>query len=73
MLLGSRSLTTRKSMTASNSGRLTARYHKDEHPICTMPPHGVAEVFLLEESRKADKTGCISLLGTTYEVEAKHK
>jgi transposase InsO family protein len=47
------------------------RYQKDDHPIRTMPPHELAEVFLLEESRKADKTGCISLLGTTYEVETK--
>lgn len=27
------------------------------------------EVFLLEETRKVDKTNCISLLGTVYEVE----
>lgn len=44
------------------------RYQKDEHPIRTMPPHELAEVFLLEETRKADKTGCISLLGQSYEV-----
>lgn len=44
------------------------RYHKDEHPIRTMPPHELAEVFLLEETRTADKTGCISLLGQSYEV-----
>lgn len=45
------------------------RYQKDDHPIRTMPPHELAEVFLLEETRKADKTGCISLLGHSYEVE----
>jgi putative transposase len=47
------------------------RYHKDDHPIWMLPPHELAEVFLLEESRKVDKTGCMSLLGCTYEVETK--
>lgn len=27
------------------------------------------EIFLLEEARKVDKTNCISLMGTIYEVE----
>jgi transposase InsO family protein len=45
------------------------RYRKDDHPIRTMPPHELAEVFLLEETRKVDKTGCINLLGQLYEVE----
>ncbi|MEB3104058.1 DDE-type integrase/transposase/recombinase [Ferviditalea candida] len=47
------------------------RYHKDDHPIRSLPPHELAEIFLLEETRKVDKTGCISLLGCTYEVETK--
>jgi len=47
------------------------RYQKDDHPIRLLPPHELAEVFLLEETRKADKTGCISLLGCTYEVETR--
>lgn len=47
------------------------RYQKDEHEIRMLPPHELAEVFLLEETRKVDKTGCISLLGCTYEVETK--
>jgi transposase InsO family protein len=47
------------------------RYQKDDHPIRTLPPHELVEVFLLEESRKVDKTGCISLLGTTFEVQTK--
>ncbi len=47
------------------------RYQKDDHPIRTIPPHELVEVFLLEETRKADKTGCISLLGQTFEVETK--
>lgn len=45
------------------------RYHKDDHPIRTMPPHELVDVFLLEETRKVDKTGCISLLGQTFEVD----
>lgn len=45
------------------------RYHKCEHAIRHIPPHELAEVFLLEETRKVDKTNCISLMGTTYEVE----
>ncbi|WP_164821813.1 DDE-type integrase/transposase/recombinase [Paenibacillus koleovorans] len=47
------------------------RYQKDDHPIRTIPPHELALVFLLEETRKADKTGCISLLGQPFEVETK--
>lgn len=42
------------------------RYDKDDHPIRTMPPHELVEVFLLEETRKVDKTGCISLLGQRF-------
>ena len=45
------------------------RYHKDDHPQRTLPPQELAEVFLLEETRKVDKTGCISLLGQKFEVE----
>lgn len=47
------------------------RYQKDDHPIRMLAPHELAEVFLLEEARKVDKTGCISLLGFTYEVQTK--
>jgi len=45
------------------------RYFKCEHPIRRIPPHELAEVFLLEEERRVDKTCCVSLMGTTYEVE----
>jgi len=44
------------------------RYQKDDHPIRRMAPHELAEVFLLEETRKADKTGVISLFGHSFEV-----
>ncbi|MCF8010283.1 MAG: DDE-type integrase/transposase/recombinase [Clostridiales bacterium] len=44
------------------------RYQKDDHPIRTMPPHELVDVFLLEETRKVDKTGCISLFGQAFEV-----
>lgn len=47
------------------------RYQKDDHKVRHLPPHELAEVFLLEETRKADKTGCLSLLGGIYEVETK--
>ena len=46
------------------------RYNKCEHEIRRIPPHELAEIFLLEETRKVDKTNCISLMGTIYEVEA---
>lgn len=45
------------------------RYQKCDHPIRMIPPHELKEVFLLEETRKVDKTNCVSLLGTTFEVE----
>lgn len=47
------------------------RYQKDDHPIRYVPPHELVDAFLLEETRKADKTGCISLLGQTFEVQTK--
>jgi hypothetical protein len=47
------------------------RYFKCEHPIRLIPPHELAEIFLLEERRKVDKTCCVSLLGTIYEVETR--
>lgn len=46
------------------------RYEKCDHPLRKLPPHELKEVFLLEETRKVDKTGCISLFGTIYEVES---
>jgi len=46
------------------------RYQKDDHPLRMMPPHELVEVFLLEEPRKVDKTGCISLFGQHFEVES---
>ena len=49
--------------------RPTDRYHKCEHTIRRIPPHELMEIFLLEETRKVDKTNCISLMGMIYEVE----
>ncbi|MBT9147707.1 MAG: hypothetical protein DDT32_01472 [Syntrophomonadaceae bacterium] len=46
------------------------RYQKCEHPIRHIPPHELAAIFLLEETRKVDKTNCVSLLGTVYELES---
>ena len=45
------------------------RYHKCAHPLRRIPPHELVEIFLLEETRKVDKTNCIALMGMTYEVE----
>ena len=45
------------------------RFFKCGHPIRRIPPHELAEIFLLEERRKVDKTCCVSLMGTVYEVE----
>lgn len=47
------------------------RYQKDDHPIRTMPPDELVQVFLMEEKRKVDKTCCISLLGHSFEVDSK--
>lgn len=44
------------------------RYHKCEHPIRHIPPHELVEIFLLEETRTVDKTNCVSLVGTFYEI-----
>ena len=46
------------------------RFHNAEEPLKTMPPHELFDVFLLEETRKVDKTGCISLFGKTFEVDS---
>lgn len=46
------------------------RYQKCEHPIRRLPPHELAEIFLLEETRKVDQTNCISLMGAIYELES---
>jgi transposase InsO family protein len=46
------------------------RYAKSDHPIRRIPPHELAEIFLLEENRRVDKTCCVSLLGSVYEVES---
>jgi transposase InsO family protein len=47
------------------------RFQKDDHPIRTIPPAELVQVFLLEETRKVDKTGCIALLGQKFEVESR--
>ena len=46
------------------------RYQKCEHPIRRIPSHELAEIFLLEETRKVDQTNCISLMGAIYELES---
>lgn len=46
------------------------RYHNAEEPLKRMAPHELFDVFLLEETRKVDKTGCISLFGKAFEVDS---
>lgn len=43
-------------------------FANDPHPLRLADPVVVAEAFLQRENRKADKTGCVSLAGVTYEV-----
>lgn len=45
------------------------RYHKCEQPIRHIPPHELVEIFLMEETRVVDKTNCVSLMGTIYEIK----
>lgn len=45
------------------------RYHKCEQPIRHIPPHELVDIFLMEETRVVDKTNCVSLMGTTYEIK----
>jgi len=44
--------------------RLAACKRVMRHPTMTE----LTEIFLWEESRKVDKTGCVSVFGNTYEV-----
>ena len=46
-----------------------ARYESDPHPLRIPSLEQVRQVFLWREHRRVDKTGCISLLGNTYEVD----
>lgn len=46
------------------------RWQQDAEPVRRLDPALLREAFLWEETRKADKTGCISLFGNTYEIAA---
>lgn len=45
------------------------RFAQDEHPLRRVDPDFLREVFLWQEDRQVDKTGCIPLLGNVYEVD----
>lgn len=45
------------------------RYESDPHPLRIPALELIRQVFLWREHRRVDKTGCISLLGNTYEVD----
>lgn len=46
------------------------RFDKDTEPLRRIDPVTLREIFLWEEQRMVDKTGCFSLHGNAYEVEA---
>jgi putative transposase len=43
------------------------RFQRCAHPIRRMEPHELVDVFLQEEQRTVDKTGCFQLFGLTFE------
>jgi len=45
------------------------RFEQDAEPLRRIDPVTLREVFLWEELRTVDKTGCFSLHGNTYETE----
>lgn len=46
------------------------RFEADTEPLRRIDPTALREVFLWEEQRVVDKTGCFSLHGNRYEVDA---
>ena len=46
------------------------RFEQDTEPLRRIDPVALREAFLWEEERTVDKTGCFSLHGNTYEVDA---
>ena len=45
-----------------------AAYRSDKQPLRFVEPEILAQAFLHSESRKVDKSGCISFMGKKYEV-----
>lgn len=43
-------------------------FTSDPHPLRLVDPAVLAEAFLQREVRKADRTGCVSLAGVTFDV-----
>jgi transposase InsO family protein len=46
------------------------RFESDPTPLKRLDPFRVRQVFLWQEKRRVDKTGCFTLDGNTYEVSA---
>lgn len=46
------------------------RFETDTEPLRRVDPVTLRAIFLWEEQRTVDKTGCLSLHGNTYEVDA---
>ena len=47
-----------------------SRWLSDQAPVRFADPERLKEVFLWTEQRKVNKAGCVSLFGTTYEVDS---
>lgn len=56
---------------ADTKERPAARFAHGPGDIHTVDPDQLARVFLWQEDRRVDKTGCISLLGNRYEVDGR--
>jgi putative transposase len=46
------------------------RWEADTTELRRVSPERLREVFVWQENRRVDKTGCVSLLGNAYEVDA---
>jgi transposase InsO family protein len=78
-------ITTLEQLNQALASWIDGYYHEREHGSTKQPPKARAaaskraprrktlaeltEIFLWEEIRKVDKTGCVSLFGNTYEVD----
>lgn len=78
-------ITTLEQLNQALAAWVDGYYHEREHGSTKQPPRvrltssqrepkrkthaQLTEIFLWEESRKVDKTGCVSLDGNTYEVD----
>jgi transposase InsO family protein len=78
-------ITTLEQLNQALASWIDGYYHEREHGSTKQPPRvraaaskrkprrktlaELTEIFLWEDTRKVDKTGCVSLFGNTYEVD----